>query len=195
MTVTGTEATFPSDVALMEALPIATPLTSPLALTVAIAVLDDDQAIVRPVSAVPKESESVAVRDALPATPTVSAVGAMVMVATGRVVTITDAEPVLASTVAVMVAVPAETPRTRPAASTVAAARFELDQMVDLPATIVPALFFGDAASWSDCPTPSVTEVGVTSTVATALGDGPEESPLHAMATAASVSERTRTAR
>src|SRR5712692_4598916 len=53
---------FPSQVAVTFAVPAATPVTSPLAFTVAAAVLSLDQVTTRPVSAVPPASFGVAVR-------------------------------------------------------------------------------------------------------------------------------------
>jgi len=52
-----------------------------------------------------------------------------------------------------------------------------------LPATSVPDAFLGDAASWRVSPTFIETVDGVTSTVATAVGEGPEGplSPAHAV--------------
>jgi hypothetical protein len=57
---TETEAVFPSLVAVMFAEPAATPVTSPVALTVAAAVLSDCQVTTRPVSVAPVESFVVA---------------------------------------------------------------------------------------------------------------------------------------
>ncbi len=61
VTVTSEVPVFPSQVAVMVAVPAATPLTSPLPFTVAAAVLSLDQVTTRPKSAVPPASFGVAV--------------------------------------------------------------------------------------------------------------------------------------
>ena len=121
VTLTFAVPTFPSLDAVMVAVPTATPVTTPFA-TVAIELLFDDHATVRPVSTLPSESLSVAVIVVVCPTTTLAPGGPTVTELTGAGDTVMVAVPVLPSLVAVIVAVPAETPVTTPELETVAMA-------------------------------------------------------------------------
>src|SRR5438105_14533062 len=95
----------------MVAEPVATPLTSPLELTVATEELLLPQVMVRPVSVLPPASFGVAVSCSVWLTNTVADGGLTLTVATGTVtaVTVTAAVPLLPSDAAVIVGEPADT--------------------------------------------------------------------------------------
>src|SRR5438876_8197643 len=82
---------FPSLVAVIVAEPAATPVTNPLVLTVATAVLLLTHVTVRPVRGVPFESFGVAVNGVVPPTVTLAVVGLTVTDATGTLVIVTAA--------------------------------------------------------------------------------------------------------
>ena len=137
----------PSLVALMVVAPTATPVTSPLPETVAMAALLDAQAIDRPTSGRPFASSGVAVSCKVCPTETLAVVGFTVTEATGIGVTVTVAVPFLPPLAAVIVAVPAATPVTRPLADTVATAP-ALDAHITVrPVRGLPAESFGVAVS------------------------------------------------
>src|SRR5439155_20771822 len=95
--------------------PVATPVTSPLPLTLAIARLLDCHVIVRPVNGLPFASFGVAVSCTVPPTGTLAVAGVTVTDATGTGVTVTDAVPLWPSLVAVIVTgPPAPAPVTSP---------------------------------------------------------------------------------
>src|SRR5574341_637029 len=101
--------------------PAVTPVTTPLALTMARPVLALVQVTVRPVNTLPLESRSVAVRVVVAPTTTPAVAGDTVTEATGTRVTVMAAVPVCPSLVAVIVTgPPAATPVTTPVALTVA---------------------------------------------------------------------------
>src|SRR6266702_2816067 len=137
----------PSDVAVIVADPAATPLTTPLALTVATAVLPLDQVIARPESELPFASFGVAVSCIVWPTCTDAVAGVTVTDATGTVLTVIVAVPLCPSDVAVIVAEPAATPVTSPLALTVATAVLPLDQLIVRPESELPFASFGVAAS------------------------------------------------
>src|SRR3989475_4679093 len=110
----------PSLVAVIVAEPATTPLTRPLAFTVATDVLLLDQMIARPVSGVPLASLGVAVSCTVWPSGTLVVAGLTVTDATGTLVTVIADVPVFPSLVAVIVAEPATTPLTRPLALTLA---------------------------------------------------------------------------
>src|SRR5947209_13105623 len=112
----------PSLVAVIVAEPAATPVTNPLAETVAAAALLVAQVTTRPLRAVPFASFGVAVNWVVAPTVTPTAVGLTVTEATGTLVTVMADVPLCPSLVAVIVAEPAATPVTNPLADTVAAA-------------------------------------------------------------------------
>src|ERR687888_1744553 len=175
---TGTSATvtlavpfLPSLVAVIVAVPAATPVTSPLELTVATEMLLLDQVTVRPVRALPAESFGVAASCVVPATVMLAVAGLTVTDATGTGVTVTVAVPLLPSLVAVIVAVPAPAPLTRPLPLTVATARLLLDQETVRPVSTLPAESFGVAMNCLVAPTVMLAVAGLTVTDATGTRD------------------------
>src|SRR3989449_941127 len=104
----------PSLVAVIVADPTATPLTSPLPLTVATAALSLDQEITRPDNGLPFASLGVAVSCTVAPCWTLAGDGLTVTEVTGTVDTVTDAVPLCPSLVAVIVAEPAATAVTSP---------------------------------------------------------------------------------
>src|SRR2546422_1073760 len=121
-TITGALPLCPSLVAVIAAAPTATPVTSPLADTVAMPGLDLVQVTARPASAFPAASLGVALSCVVPPTTTVAVAGLTTTEATGTVDTVTAAVPLWPSLVAVIVTAPTATPVTRPLAETVATA-------------------------------------------------------------------------
>src|SRR3989442_543257 len=104
----------PSEVAVIVAAPAVTPVTSPLALTVATAGLLLAQVTVRPLRGLPFASLGVAASCTVWPTCTDAVAGLTVTDATGTVLTVIVAVPLCPSEVAVIVADPAATPVTRP---------------------------------------------------------------------------------
>src|SRR5438034_9152096 len=105
----------------MVAAPAPTPVTRPLADTVATAVLPLDQLTVRPLSRLPFASFGIAASCTVCPTDTLADAGLMLTDATGAggaAATVTAALPLFPSLVAVIVAEPAATPVTRPLPST-----------------------------------------------------------------------------
>src|SRR5258705_219239 len=98
---------FPSLVAVIVAAPAATPVTRPLALTVATTGALDAQVTTRPVSIVPAESMVTAESCKVAATRMLATAGLNATVATGTLVTEIAATLLFPSLVAVMVAEPA----------------------------------------------------------------------------------------
>src|SRR5881397_2524478 len=146
----------PSDVAVIVAAPPATPLTSPLPLTVATPGLLLAQVTVRPLSGFPFASLGVTV--------------SCTVCATGTLVTVSAAVPLFPSLVAVSVAAPTATPVACPAPFTVATAGLLLDQVTVRPPSGLPNASRVIAAYCAVCPTPIVAVAGVTLTDATGSG-------------------------
>src|SRR5439155_795894 len=163
-----------SDVAAMLAVPAVTPLTIPLPVTVATAVLFDAQATVRPVSVLPFASLRVAVSWTVWPVGTEDGAGVTVTEATGAgagAVTVMAEVPLLPSLVAVIVAEPAVTPVTSPLPPTVATALLLLAQVTVRPLSGFPFASFGVAASctvWPAC-TDAVAGLTVTDATGTVL--------------------------
>src|ERR1051325_10144181 len=128
----------PSLVAVIVADPAAIPDTSPLPLTVATDVLLVDHVTVRPVSGLPFASFGVAVSCTVWPTPTLAEAGLTVTDATGTLVTVIAAVPLLPSLAAVIVAEPAATPVTRPLPFTVATDVLLLVQVTTRPVRVLP---------------------------------------------------------
>src|SRR5438045_4046723 len=126
----------PSLVAVTVTEPAATPVTTPLLLAVAQAVLELVHVTVRPVRMLPPASFTVAANCSVCPTSTLPEAGLTVTEATGTSVTLIDAAPLFPSLVAVIVAVPAATAVARPAAVAVAATELELDHVLARPARI-----------------------------------------------------------
>src|SRR6059058_5396500 len=160
----------PSEVAVIVTEPAATPVTNPLALTVATAVLPLAQVIVRPESELPFASFGAAASCIVWPTCTVAVAGLTVTDATGTVVTVIAAVPLFPSLVAVSVAAPTATPVACPAPFTVATAGLLLDQVTVRPPSGLPNASRVIAAYCAVCPTPIVAVPGVTLTDATGSG-------------------------
>src|SRR5213594_3371651 len=137
----------PSLVAVIVAAPAATPVTNPLAETVATAALLVAQVTVRPLRAVPFASFAVAVNWVVVPTVTVAAAGLNVTEATGTLVTVRADVPLCPSLVAVIVAEPAATPVTRPLADTVATAALLVAHVTARPVRAVLFKSFGVAVN------------------------------------------------
>src|SRR6266516_2941721 len=157
----------PSEVAVIVADPAATPVTRPLALTVATAVLPLAQVMVRPESGLPFASFGVALSCTVWPTCTDAVAGLTVTDATGMVLTVIVAVPLCPSLVAVIVADPAATPLTTPLALTVATAVLPLDQVIARPESELPFASFGVAASCIVWPAGTDAVAGLTVTDAT----------------------------
>src|SRR6185436_15199723 len=114
VTVTVAVPDFPSLVAVIVAVPGATPFTTPLGVTVAMAPLLVVQTMERPVSVLPLASCVTALSVVVPRTNAVAVDGETVTVATGGAVTVTVAVPDLPSLCAVIVTVPGATALTTP---------------------------------------------------------------------------------
>jgi hypothetical protein len=112
----------------MFAVPTATPVTTPVVLTVATAMLSEDHVIDLPTRTFPPASFVVAVAWVVLPTPIVEDASDTVTDATATDATVTVADPLWPSMVAVMLAVPAPTPVTTPALLTVATKELSDDQ-------------------------------------------------------------------
>src|SRR6267378_759825 len=167
VTVTVAVPLWPSLVAVIVAVPAPTPLTSLLPLTVATAVLRLAQVTTRPVSGLPLASFGVAVSCTLAPTGTLAVAGLTATDATGTFVTVTVAVPLWPSLVAVIVAVPAATPLTRPLPLTVATAVLLLAHVTTRPVSGLPLASFGVAVSCTLAPTGTLAVAGLTATDAT----------------------------
>ncbi len=161
----------PSLVAVMVAEPAATPLTSPLPLTVATDEFELPHVTVRPVRAIPFPSWGVATNCSVWPTNTLPDAGLTLTEATGTLVTVTLAVPVLPSLVAVIVPVPAATPVTKPVAATVITALLLLVQVTARPFSTLPAGSVATAASWRVAPACTLDVAGLTATEATGTLD------------------------
>src|SRR5216117_2909488 len=159
----------PSLVAVIVAAPAATPVTTPLELTVATEVLPLDQDTARPGSGVPFASFGVATSCTAPFTRIDAAGGLTLTDATGTLVTVMVALPLFPSLVAVIVADPVANAVTSPLASTPATLDWLDDQITARPERALPAASSGVAVSCTVCPTGVVPEGGVTMTRATGV--------------------------
>src|SRR5882724_4031792 len=160
----------PSLVAVIVADPAATPVTSPLLLTVAADVLLLCHVTVRPTSGLPFASLGVAVSWTLLPADTVADAGVTATEATGMCTTVTADVPLCPSLVAVIVADPASTPVTSPVPFTLAAEVLLLDQVIERPVRMLPLASFSVAVSCSVWPSFTVGDAGVSVTVATGAG-------------------------
>ena len=169
VTVTVVAPVFPPDVALIEAVPAATPVTMPRdGSTVATAVLLELHETVRPVSTLLFASSAVAVACVVApilteletSETTTEAIGV-----TGAVMLIA-AWPVALPLLAVMLAVPAEIAEMTPMFETVATLVFDELHVTD-PPTIVPLESRSVADAWAVCGTVSEEESTATVTLVT----------------------------
>jgi hypothetical protein len=138
VTVTEAVPDLPSLVAVIVALPAATPVTTPADETEATVASLVDQAITRPESAFPVASFGVAESVSVCPTVMLADAGATTTDATGVGFTITVAVPDLPSLVAVIVTVPAVTPVTRPVLEIVATASLLPDHVTTRPVVTAP---------------------------------------------------------
>src|SRR5436309_1374696 len=161
---------WPSEVAVIVAEPPAAPVTSPLPLTVATAVLLLAQLTARPDNGLPFASLGVAASCTVWPTCTDADAGLTATDATGTLVTKSAAVPLFPSLVAVSVAAPTATPVACPAPFTVATAGLLLDQVTVRPPSGLPNASRVIAAYCAVCPTPIVAVAGVTLTDATGSG-------------------------
>lgn len=166
---------FPSLVAVMVALPLATAVTTPFADTVATPELLEDQDTARPVSVAPPASsvdtESVVVAPAV----SVAVDGVTITEATGAgagAATVIVAFPVFPSLVAVIVAVPALFAVTTPAVLTLATLGALDAQTRPRPERVFPLASYVIAVSVIVPPTLSEPLVGATATDATGMVGG-----------------------
>jgi hypothetical protein len=136
----------PSLVAVMVVDPVATPVTTPVvASTVATAGLTEDHAIVLPVTTFPLASFVVAVAWVVLPIPIVEDAKETVTDATAEETTVTTADPLWPSLVAMIVAVPtliAVTVATAPVPLTVATAVLSDDQATARPVNVTPFASF-----------------------------------------------------
>src|SRR6266545_4167495 len=168
VTVTAALPVFPSLVAVIVTEPATFPVTSPLVLTVATAVLLLVQPTVRPDRALPLASFGVAVSCTVCPTRMLAVAGLTATEATGTGVTVTAALPLWPSLVAGIGAEPAATPETSPLLEiTVATAVLLLVQLTARPERVVPFASFGIAVSCTVCPTRMLAVAGLTATEAT----------------------------
>lgn len=133
VTVTVAVPDCPSLVAVIVAVPGATPVTTPAADTVATDVALLVQVTTRPVRMFPAASRVVAPNVTLCPAATLAVPGATVTLDTGTWLTLTVADAITPSIVAVITAPPTETPVTSPVDDTVATAGDELDQLTVRP--------------------------------------------------------------
>src|SRR6266566_1508887 len=167
VTVTVAVPVLPSLVAVIVAEAAATPVTRPLAETVATPGALLAQVTTRPVSTLPAESFVVAVSCTAAPPTTLAEAGLTVTEATGTFATVTVAVPLFPSLVAVIVAEPAAFAVTNPVALTVATVVLLLAQLMTRPVNTLPAESFVVAASCAVWPTKTLAEAGLTVTEAT----------------------------
>jgi hypothetical protein len=163
-TVIVAEPAFPSLDAKITADPAATAVTFPLPSTVATSVLLDRQLIARPLSAFPLASRGVAVSESVCPITSVAVGGETLTLATGTFVTVTTAVPLFPSLVAVIVAVPADTPVTTPLPFTVATELALDDQVTGRPGSALPFASVTCACSVVCAPTVIEVAAGLTTT-------------------------------
>src|SRR2546421_1210629 len=160
----------PSLMAVILADPATAPLTRPLELTVATAVLLLDHVIVRPVSALPLASFGVAASWSVLPAGTLPEAGLTVTDATGTCTTVMAAVPLCPSLVAVIVAEPATLPVTSPLEVTVATDVLLLAHVTTRPDNGLPLPSLGVAVSCTVLPSCTEADAGVTVTEATGTG-------------------------
>jgi hypothetical protein len=163
----------PSLVAVRVAEPAATPVTTPLPLTVATAALLLVQVITRPLSGLPLASFGVAVSATVCPTVTLAVAGLTVTDATGAagtLTTVTLAVPARPSLVAVRVAAPADMPVATPLALTAVTVGLLDAQVTARPVRTVPFASVRTLLSCRMLPTVRLSDGGATATDATGAG-------------------------
>src|SRR6266545_655121 len=161
---------FPSLVALIVAVPWPTPVTRPVASTVATAVLLLAHVTTRPSSGVPFALFGVAVNCTVPPTTMLAVAGVTSTEATAACTTVIAAVPLLPSLVAVSVAVPGATALAMPSWSATTTVSSLDAQRISRPASALPRASSGVAMKTMLVPTSMVAVAGLTSTEATAAG-------------------------
>jgi hypothetical protein len=169
VTVTVEVPDFPSLVAVIVAVPGATPVTTPLD-TVAAAVLLEVHVTILSVTTIPFTSFTVGVSVVVLAATTVAVLGVTMTLPTG-VVTVTVALPLLSPLVAVTVACPAATPVTVPLEETVATDVLLDDHATTRSVTVTPFASFTVTDMATVALGESVIVVGSTVTLPTAVAD------------------------
>src|ERR1019366_2243956 len=158
--------------ALMTAEPTATPVTSPVLLTVATAALLLCQVTVRPGTTLPSESRTVAVSCCVPCTTTTAGAGATVMeeIDGGSAATTeTFATPTAVPLVAVRFTVPTLRAVTRPAPFTTAIVVSVLLHVIERPGSRMPFASDAEAVKVSVSPTSREMFVGEMNTLAASV--------------------------
>jgi hypothetical protein len=175
VTVIAVVPVFVSLVAVIVALPAATAVTKPLALTEAMAGLELDHVTTRPVSTLPLASRVVAESCTVAPTTRLDDVGATVTDATGTgagALTVIADEPTCPSLDAVTDTLPAATAVTSPEVETVAIPVFAELHAITRPVSTLPLASRVTAANWVDAPTCKLAFGGDTDTDATGIGAG-----------------------
>src|SRR5947207_618883 len=157
----------PSLVAVIVALPADWPETRPLELTVATEALLVDHVTTRPLRVAPVASLVTAESCCVAPTRMVADGGFTVTDATGTSVTVMAEVPFFPSLVAVMIALPADPPVTRPLELTVATEALLVDHVTTRPVRVAPAASFVTAVSCCVAPTTMLADAGPTITEAT----------------------------
>jgi hypothetical protein len=129
---------FPPEVAVTVVVPAPTPVTTPLADTVATEDSVEAQVMVRPVRGLPDSSVTVAVNVCDSPASSVNSPGSTETDPTATKMTDTVALPLFPSELAVIVAEPSPTPVTKPVVETVATASSVLAQTTERPARGLP---------------------------------------------------------
>jgi hypothetical protein len=178
VTVTADVPVCPSLKAVMVAEPALTAVTRPLELTEATPAFELDHEMARPVRMLPFASRVTADNCIVPPTVRLGAVGDTVTVATGigagggGALTVSAAEPVCPSLVAMMLVEPALTAVTTPLELTEATPAFELDHETARPVRSFPFASRRVAVALAVCPMTSEDGLSVTNTSATGTGGG-----------------------
>src|SRR5881394_137137 len=166
-TATDAVPLFPSLVAVIAADPAATPITSPLVVTVATEGLLVAHVMVRPERGLPLASFGVAVSWIVPPARIDAAAGLTLTDATAAGVTVTAAVSALPSLVAITLAEPTATPVTNPVPLTVATDVLVLAHVMVRPVSVLPFASRSVALSCAVRPTTTEADAGLRVTEAT----------------------------
>jgi hypothetical protein len=153
LTVTVADPVLPSLVAVMVAVPAAMAVTSPSELTEATPGVPEVQAMGRPVRTLLFASFRVAVAWVVPPTVIEEEERDTAMLATGTLLTVTVAEPLFPSLVAVMLQLPTPVDVTTPDALTVATAASLVDHTTARPVRMLLLASLTVALAWVVAPT------------------------------------------